>query len=253
MLRIGKADLYFTLWDVTSNEQYGTDLNGNPYLQYIHTNYTYYQNLSMDESKAVQKAKDKGVTNLEPDEELRGRNRSWKSTKTFDEPKVENVFTFGKYSGELFMENEDVDYMKWYYDNGTFVSENSKETMKNRILELDSEKYVWYNDELMERELMETLMEVDTKKEFIKANGYVDVFVDRNVDGYDHTLYADGIWFRFDEVKENYYNGYSYFLPMMNGKGKRIKNKNVRMFISKEAGENSPFDYEVSSFEIIKK
>lgn len=253
MLLIGKADLYYTLWNVTNHKQYGTDLNGNSYLAYVHTNYDYKQNLSMDESKAIVKAKGFGVTDLEPDENLRGQYRSFKKTVKFDEPKVENVFTFGKYSGGLFIENTDVNYLGWYYRNDSFVSPESKETMKNRILELDPETYVWYNDELMERELMETLMEVDSKKEDIKKNGFVDVFVDRNPDGYDKTLYADGIWFRFDEVKENWYNGYSYFLPVLDGKAKRIKNKNVRMFIRKEAGENSPFDYEVSHFEIIKK
>ena len=160
----------------------------------------------MTESKAIDKAKGFGVTDLEPDEELRGRYSSWKSTKTFDEPIVENVFTFGKYFGNLFVENEDVDYMKWYYDNGTFVSSESKNTMRDQIVLLSPEEFCIYEGELETIEYVTMIKQVDDKKDFIKTNGFVDVFVDRNPDGYDKTLKADGIWFRFDEVKENWYN-----------------------------------------------
>ncbi len=249
MLRIGKADLYFTLWDVSSNKEYGTDLRGNSYLQYIHTNYHYRQNLSMDESKAIEKAKGFGVTDLEPDEDLRGRYSSWKRTKTFDEPIVENVFTFGKYSGGLFNDNDDVDYLKWYYYNDSFVSPESKITMRNRIVDL-SDDFCVYEDELITVEQMENITKREERTKFIKKNGYIDVFVDRNVDGYDGSLTADGLNFYFENTKENWYNGHPYYLPMLKGKGKRIKNKNVRMFVN---GERREEEWKVTNFEILKK
>ena len=121
--------------------------------------------------------------------------------------------------------------------------------MENRIVEI-SDDFCIYNGELMTIELKETLEQVDVKTEFIKKNGYVDVFVDKNVDGYDGSLYVDGLMFYFENTKENYYNGYSYYLPMINGKGKRIKNKNVRMFVD---GFRRDGEWKVKNFEIIKK
>ena len=252
MLRIGKADKYFTLWNVSSSEQFGTDLNGNHYLQYIHTVYDYRQNLSMDESKAIEKAKGFGVTDLEPDEELRGKHSSWKRTQTFDEPKVSNVFSYGRFKGDLIVENEDVNYMNWYYEQDNFVDTESKTTMRKRILVL-SDEFCMYEGDLVTVEFKEMRESIVTKKESIRKNGFVDVFVDRNVDGYDKILYAEGINFLFDKVKENYYNGYSYYLPMVDGKAKRIKNKNVRIFVEKEATNDEPFDWYVKSFEVLKK
>lgn len=207
----------------------------------------------MDESKAIEKAKGFGVTDLEPDEELRGRYKSWKRTQTFDEPKVSNVFTYGKYSGELMVENPDVDYMSWYHSQDNFVDTESKETMEARIIELAPEEFVIYKGELITTELKKTFLNTKNLKRKIKKNGFVDVFVDRNVDGYEKTLWAEGLWFLFDEVKEQYYNGWSYFLPKIDGKGKRIKNKNIRIFIEREATKDEPFDYVVRTIEINKK
>lgn len=253
MLLIGKADLYYTLWDVRSTKNYSTDLVGNHYLSSISTHFDYRQNLSMDESKAIEKAKGFGVTELEPNEELRGRYQSWKAVEKFDEPIVENVFTYGRNRGDLFIENIDVDYMWWYYDQDNFVSKDSKKTMKNRIVELDSETYVVYKGELMKRELMQVIKNKNKLHKKIKKQGWVEVFVDRNIDGYHSILHADGIWFKFDKVKENWYRDFSYYLPMINGKAKRIKNKTIKIFIERVATDGEPFDYVVDTFEVIKK
>ena len=253
MLKIGKADLYFTLWDVSSTNNYATDLSGKSYLSYISTWYQYKQNLSLDETKAIAKAVDFGVTDLVPDEELRGKRNSWKARKYFDVPIVENVFTFGKYRGKLFVEGNDVSYMKWYYGEDNFASVSSKNTLRNRIVELDPETYCIYNDELETVEFREKMETVELKMAEIEKTGSIEVFVDRNIDGYDKVLYADGMYFMFENVKENFYNGYSYYLPMFDGKAKRIKNKNVKFSIERKATENEPFDWVVKSMEVIKK
>ena len=254
MLLIGKADKYFTLWDVSSTNHYGQDMSGNSYLSYVSTWFDYKQNLSMTESKAIEKAKGFGVTDLVPNEDLRGKHRSWKKIERFPEPKIENVFTFGKFRGDLFVEKDerDIQYMKWYYDQENFVSNDSKIVLRNRIVELNPEEFCIYNDELETVEFKEKMESVDSKNEFISTNGFVDVFVDRNVDS-EHILYVDGIWFVFPAVKQNWYNGYPYYLPVFDGKAKRIKNKNVRIHIKRKATDAEPFDWEVSGFEIIKK
>jgi len=250
MLRIGKADLYFTLWNVRSDKNYSTDINGNHYLSAVYTHYDYIQNLSMTESKAIEKAKGFGVTELTPDEDLRGRRSSWVKTKTFDEPVVENVFTFGKYSGGLFIENVDVSYCKWYYDNNSFVSSDSKETMKNRIVELDPDEYCIYEGELETLDYVEMMKQIEVKNEFIKKNGFIDVFVSKNVDDH-HRLFAEGLNFLFETIKENWYQSWAYYLPVFDGKAKRIKNKMVRFYVG--VTPNIDGEWNVTKMEIIKK
>jgi hypothetical protein len=76
MLTIGFTKVYYTLWDVSE-----------PYKHYYgqggfdwewRTNYHYLRNLSKDEQKAKDKARYKfGVTSLEPDHDLYGRNSSF--------------------------------------------------------------------------------------------------------------------------------------------------------------------------------
>jgi len=76
MLAIGFTKVYFTLWDVSEpyKHHYG---QGNLDWEW-RTNYEYLQNLSKDEQIAKDKAEHKfGVTNLEPDHDLYGRNSSF--------------------------------------------------------------------------------------------------------------------------------------------------------------------------------
>ena len=55
-----------------------------------------------------------------------------------------------------------------------------------------------------------------------------------DMDGY----YRDGdVLYKFEEVKVNHYNGFLYYLPVLKGKAKRVKNKTL--IITK-------FDYEVN-------
>jgi hypothetical protein len=44
----------------------------------------------------------------------------------------------------------------------------------------------------------------------------------------DHGFYRDGdILYKFENVRFYYYNGIEYFLPVLNGQAKRIKNKKL--------------------------
>ena len=52
----------------------------------------------------------------------------------------------------------------------------------------------------------------------------------------------DGILFKFNNVKLNYYNGFEYGLPLVNGKAKRIKNKTIKI---------KDYAYEITKYDII--
>ena len=133
MKQIGFAKQYYTLWDLTVEPIY-TEVRG----QYRHSGdkciRTYHQNLSKDLSKAKQKFEQiTGLQAPEPDDELKGKTRSWISTNNF-EVYLEGEFNCGKYRGQLISECKDLDYLLWWKDNNN----NSSDIVKNRICELDS-------------------------------------------------------------------------------------------------------------------
>ena len=118
MKAIGFANEFFTLWDVTREVRYsGTEGNYMPYEVVI---YTYYQNLSKDEDKAILKAQKMGLGTLTVDKHLYGRNRSWTSSpkKLYtDLPKeLDTCFSFGKYSNKLINDCNDLSYLQWYFN-----------------------------------------------------------------------------------------------------------------------------------------
>ena len=65
--------------------------------------------------------------------------------------------------------------------------------------------------------------------------------------------YRDGdIIFHFAEIKENYYQGYTYYLPILNGKAKRFKNKNIKVTKYSYSVNNRIVTINVEDFEIMK-
>ena len=255
MLKIGFANVYYTLWDVTSDTIYSTNANGNHFPSGTSTRYTYYQNLSKDEQKAKEKAKLKGVIELEVDPDLRGKNRSWtKTTMLPVEPKEVDplVYQFGKYSNEPVNESNDLDYLKWYYyqlpeypiSHVDYPKHNG--VVKDRILELSNE-HCEYNDELMLITQRDDIMVGVVNKEFVKEHGYYIGTFERNVD--DHgRINVDGIDFMFPEVVTRYYQDWEYYLPVKGGKGKRVKGKRIKIYSDGIKDEHNI----VSDFEIIK-
>ena len=157
MKRIGFANKYFTLWDVQSTENYSTDPRGNHYLSSIMTRYTFYQNLSMDESKAIEKAKGFGCTDLVPDDELKGKRRSWDYTKQIKYDYQDFEFQFGRYDKQDIRECTDFDYLMWYYNS---QSGFELQFVTDRIIELNPE-YVMYDGRL---ETKETVTKIENRQ-----------------------------------------------------------------------------------------
>ena len=244
MLRIGFTNKYFTLWDVSSSTNYGTDANGKHYPMSITTSYTYYQNLSMDEGKAIEKAKIKGVTELDVDSDLRGVHRSWERTKQIEYDYEDYQFRFGKYDKEDIRKCPDSDYIKWYY------GETKNEIAMNRLVELD-DNYVVFEGELLTQEQNENRLLRGSRISQMKKDGFIDVFVERNID-YDGMINISGIEFIFEERNACYYAGFEYYIPKINGKGKRIKNKVCR-FYTEPVVINGWDMWKVTKVDIIKK
>ena len=247
MLKIGFASKYFTLWDVSTWTEYGQGTTGT--YSYQKTLYTYYRNLSINEDKALEKAKKAGVKDLTVDTELFGRSgRSFYKVSPREYVKYEDTqFSYGKYCGEYFSKCEDTGYLQWYFrDNGNIKA-------AERLVELD-DYFVIENGELINQDILENRNRAKMLENVLKTQGFIDVFVDRNVDEYGF-LNVVGVKFHFNNIKLNWYKDWSYYRPVLKGKAKLIKNKNVRIYaelgiVCSPIGDIEA--YMVSDFKVIK-
>jgi len=272
-LAIGFANKYFTLWNVSSREE--TVGNEDNWTTYNVTDRHFIQNLSMDEEKAIKKAKDMGCKNLIPDEGLYGVSQSWSSKEVKESYSNPELFKFGRYQGTRIDEilESEIDYLLWY------ASEQTDEEHLLHIRKVSIEKFGFVNilgntpiDDIecifRNKEEAKLALEAESlhyiKEDFKKycygktvLVGFLKHNLDEDGEGYFFIVTADAIEVRFDirfsEVKENYYNGYEYYLPIdSKGKAKRVKNKTIEVFgewkYSEEQGEKA---FYVNDFKVL--
>ena len=274
-LAIGFTEKYFTLWNVSSRkETIGDELM---YETYTITDRTFIQNLSMDESKAIEKAKQKGCKDLSVDGSLRGVSQSWSSKEKVESFVSPKVYKFGRCRGSLISETKEssIDYLMWY------ASEQNDDEHLLEIRKVCIEKFGFVNIlgkrpsndfELIFKNKEEAKENLDAqnkkiaedsfRKECLESNQLVGI-LKHNVgsygEGYLFVETVDGIEVRFDirfsEVKENYYSGFSYYLPMdSKGKGKRVKNKTIQVIGEWVYCDDRGSEvFEVIDFKVLKK
>ncbi len=241
-LKIGFANTFYTLWDVTTTTEY---TSGGASYQKV--SYTYYQNLSSDENQAIEKAKTMGCKDLVIDSELKGVSRSFEKTT---KPIYEDwQFRFGKYENDDIRKCNDIDYLKWFY------SENKNKYACERVLELDDTLDV-YGDEIMTKErVFEIKKYVDSRNKLLemgKRGETIDVTFTSNI-GYDFptvkTLEYGEMLF-VAPCKAMSYQGFDYKIPKVDGKGKRIKNKKLSVVLgfTREFNEDGDTTIETINF-----
>ena len=221
--KIGFTNKYYTLWFLMEKTELGEK-------------WGYRKNISMDLDKVKEIYPD-----LEIDMELKGHKPIFFS----NEEKIQDYdkFRFGKYKGQLISECTDYGYMKWYYKEcaeesrpyiqevlfnagyqilGSFYYSDEDGEIECRRMPDDI-----YSPEEWEAYLKRDREEIETMNLLRTATGF-EFVPECNVDNtggyYDE---ESGITYFFPEVKERYYSGYRYYVPMINGKGKRIKNKRI--------------------------
>lgn len=262
-LKIGFANKFYTLWQLTER-LVDTPCGGCEIIR----EYTYVKNISMDEDNA--KSKYPGV---EYDEDLRGKTGSF--TIYANKPKkVEyenNVYHFGKHEGKTFEEVGDVGYAAWFFrtcnyrhgecERGIELMEYLKKfgyVFTKTISEYDGD--VWY--------IMQTPDEVafienakNEHKEFVEyalAGKPINIVPAKNLDGngnyvVEHTLNEiPDVVYHFDETKEMWYNGYYYWLPVIGGKAKRFKGKNIVVNDYTVSNDNGVLTINVKNFAVAK-
>lgn len=221
---IGFTNKFYTLWKISEE----TKPLGNGH-NYIVTHYNYIKNISFDKETAIAKYPDAIL-----DENLRGKTASWETKKEV----WDNVdtFRFGKYKYEK-IDNMDLNYLSWYWDqiDGDH-KEYVGEILKANGYEIRTNTYTDYNGgthtsiylvspEVLENERKnnKALNEVETK---LNNREIIEFTPEHNPD-MDGDIRIGDVIYHFNEVKENWYNGFDYYLPVVNGKQKRIKNKKL--------------------------
>jgi hypothetical protein len=101
-LQIGFATMYYTLWDVSTENVY-TTVNGIHFLSGVKVNYVYLKNISQDWEKVKE-----AHPGIPFNEDLRGESRSWEEVRSVVEDFPVNWFTFGKLKGSDINTSDDV-------------------------------------------------------------------------------------------------------------------------------------------------
>lgn len=246
-LKIGFANKFFTLWNVRNETSYTMGSNGTYHATGVTTYYDYMGNLAIDESKAIEKAKAKGCTNLIPDTDLYGRRKSFSLFNASNVEIEEGCFKFGWNKG---MKINSCDSVKVLVDYGrdypTEVIERLNEIAPNtymihdgnlrKISDVKAEEMserIWNGINCGEIELEAVSnfsfndSDVCIKALLVEENRDHSNFNEQSMYGYTFLFKQSEIPFT---LVEKFYNGYTYYVPS----GKRsFKNTRFRIVNNK--------------------
>lgn len=213
MKTIGFANVYYTLWDITSEVCKYQAPDGKIYPSYTIVHYAYIQNISKDLEK---------VKSLYPDVEI---DLELKGTKSYSIEKKEidlspEILKFGKYAGFNVNELVKIDFKYVLYMIENYGARDSWKIAKKtpEYIEYLNEKQNSLNKQI---EALQPL--TSGKYKFI-------VEMNPNKDGNVYISISDfhEVRLHFNDIKPYSYNGYEYFLPIFkDGKSKRIKSKEL--------------------------
>ena len=156
-----------------------------------------------------------------------------------------------------------MNYLAWYWDN-IFVEDHKKfveDVLTNNGYEIRTHTYTNYRGEEVSSKYLMTPEDLENERkdneEFnktlaeLEVGNPINLFIESNPDAEGY--YTDkNVNYHFQEVKENWYNGFTYYLPILNGKAKRIKNKNIIIKNYTYTVNNNVIDIEILDFEIVK-
>jgi uncharacterized protein (DUF3820 family) len=228
---IGFANKFYTLWSIDKEPVYTTDSNGKHWLTGHNIRYTYHKNISFD----LDKAKSLYPT-LEVQEDLKGKTSSWSTPNKED--LCPNIMKFGKYYGKDINDlvEQDFQYIIWICENQGYTSNGKYAT------ELPKVKEHFKTIEDAEYKLIESRNNAFGR---LLNNGFYEFVADKNLriyEGFAYIYVTEGdlcVTFKFQEgtFSRNEYNGFTYGLPLVNGKAKRLKGKSVRFEFTQDLSE----------------
>ena len=247
---IGFTTKFYTLWDVTNETR---DL-GNGH-KYVITHFAYIKNISFDKDKAL--AAYPGVS---IDESLRGKTTSFQTEKeVWDNV---NVFRFGKYKYDNIDNCSDTKYIAWYWDNiYNEHKDHVTEVLKSRGYDVRKSSWTDHNgyEHVMEHLYSPEALAIEkaeaeklnSDEKLLKSGAALSFLCEYNLDELGEVCNGN-LTYKFPETKEMEYRGWPYWLPVINGKAKRIKNKMITINKYTYEANNYGFTVNVIDFEISK-
>ena len=246
MFIITLAHKYYALWEKftrVNNTSYGYTETRNYY--------RFVKNLGKDLERAKAKYSEAEV-NLKI-------NRFHSSEEVY-EKRVWTGFDhirFGKYFRTPIRECYDFSWLEWYYDT---IEDNTKH--KDAV-----EEWLLENGYLLKKigssyylisplEQKRSTMKSDKYREILEKvnnNEPINFFIEKNLDY--HGEYFDRpseIRYHFNHYNTYSYEGYPYGLPLLNGKAKRIKFKNLVLTSYTYEEKDNELVINVEDFKIIK-
>jgi uncharacterized protein (DUF3820 family) len=208
---IGFATEFYTLWDMQEEKRYQTDAYGKQWLVETTYRYFYIRNIST----SIEKVKSQ-YPNTCIDKSLHGiQEREWHKVVRSNMP--DNYLSFGKYKGRTVEDvaTFDFQYLLWVLDNGV-------ESLCNSIKATHQYKEWEANEQAQVQEKLKAIQPL--------SDGVCRLTLLHNpINGCAIAEIASNhrVEFRFAQTKECFYNGFSYELPIINGKAKRVKGKEI--------------------------
>jgi len=245
---IGFANKFYTLWTIREDENFFQDAYGNSYCTGVTTYFTYHKNISTDINKVKEL-----FPNLEVYEGLRGKSDSWSESKE-DKNAIPNIMRNGKYAGHdlNLLVVSDFNYVVWVATNlSNANSLYAKEipSVKKHLSEIEKaeSEVINFNMNLSQKLSSEGIIEFVATSNLKISSDYA--YCTLEVEGVNITFYIP-----YTMHKEMYYNGFTYGLPLIDGKAKKMKGKTVRFEFTKSCkGMESAFDYaDIFHFQVTK-
>jgi len=233
---IGFATKFYTLWSIDKEGVYYTDSNGKSWLVGYNMKYFYHKNISTDLVKAKSLYPDLNVI-----EELRGKTQSWTSENKED--LCPHIMKFGKYEGYDINEliTKDFDYVLWICENRSGTNNgmyaNELQIVKDYYQAIEDANKKAFDDR---NKIFDTILSAGTYEFVAEHNlklheGFASIYLKVD-EGYN--MYVEFI-FQLGAYTKNFYNGYTYGLPVVKGKAKRMKGKTITLtFIKDENAED---------------
>lgn len=229
MKRIGFSKKYFTLWNVITTDEW-KNVDGF-FLPFKRTSFHYLKNLSTNEREAKRKAYLNGVQNFEVDPRLIGRDlRSQIQERRFSKKATDEseIFEFGEYEGQIIRQCLDLDFVFWYYGKTYNL------IAKNHLLDcgfLEWNGHIVHADHFKKNKLRNLARnELNEKKE-------IKVFVQSNLNRQNEFTFEfknELFHAKFNGNSKRYkYRSIEFFLPIIDGRPKRIKGKKMIFKIGK--------------------
>ena len=232
---IGFGGTFYTLWTFQKEIKYYTALDGRHYPSYPVYHYSYIKNISTDLDK---------VKNLHPNISI---DMGLKGSSSFSQSKKEEdlspeILKFGKYAGRSVYDivKVDISYTAYMIDNYGYN--------KSWQLAKETSEYTEY--------ITRVQREIDEKITLLRPveSGRHTLTINRNPDNKGVVIVEVAenhcLELRFLNIRELFYNGLSYYLPVFKDKAKRVKGKEFEYnleVIETEVNRQSGYLYQIAN------